>query len=197
LLQAEASYCQLVAAPTYFARKIKQSSKQLRYGTLFRLSTFDLTMEGLFSPCTRLHDLAAESQGLDPPEVLQEINLDVSTDVFLSAERGFAYADLYAMLGNENVVAWLTPHAAVVMCEVAREDGQVLDFWRELGDEWFYFRFVVDGKAIIAFTGSLEHLLEICDVVHRLLAASVVHSVVLDNADFVVIYLSTQPDWRI
>jgi hypothetical protein len=76
-------------------------------------------MERLFSPCTRLRDLL-ESQGLLEehrnyhPELLQELNLDVSTDEFLSAERAFTFADFYAMLGNEGAVVWLTPHAAVV-----------------------------------------------------------------------------------
>jgi hypothetical protein len=80
---------------------------------------FALTMERLFSPCTRFNDLL-ESQGrLEElrrhyPEPLQELNRDVSTEELLSAERAFTYADLYAMLGNRNTIAWLTPHAAVV-----------------------------------------------------------------------------------
>jgi hypothetical protein len=79
-----------------------------------------MTMERLFSPCTRLRDIL-ESQGhLGPPETLQELNLDVSTAELLSAESAFTYADfLYAMLGNRNMMAWLTPHAAVV-----RADGR-------------------------------------------------------------------------
>jgi hypothetical protein len=36
-----------------------------------------------------------------------------------------------------------------------------------------------DGKAIIAFADSPEHLLEICDVVVRLLVVSVVHKVII------------------
>jgi hypothetical protein len=44
-----------------------------------------------------------------------------------------------------------------------------------------YFYFSVDGKTINAFARSHEDLLEICDVVLRLLAASVVHSVNLRN----------------
>jgi hypothetical protein len=47
------------------------------------------------------------------PELLQEVNLDVSTEELLSAERAFTYADLYAMLGKRDTIAWLTPHAAV------------------------------------------------------------------------------------
>jgi hypothetical protein len=72
-------------------------------------------MKRLFSPCNRLHDLI-ESQGVleEPeapiPERLQEVNLDVSTEEFLSAERAFTFADLYAMLeSGDNMVAWFTP----------------------------------------------------------------------------------------
>jgi hypothetical protein len=62
-------------------------------------------MESLFSPCTRLYAML-ESQGRlesvrGRPEDLQEINLDVSIEALLSAETGFTYADLYAMLENE------------------------------------------------------------------------------------------------
>jgi hypothetical protein len=70
-------------------------------------------MEHLFSPCTRLRGVLM-SQRYRGPEGLQELNLDVSTEEFLSAERGFTYADLYAMIGNESTLAWLTPRAAVV-----------------------------------------------------------------------------------
>jgi hypothetical protein len=70
-------------------------------------------MELLFSPSTRHRDLE-ESQGLIPIGGLLELNLDVSTDEFLSAERGFSYTDVYAMLGNViGTVAWLTPDAFV------------------------------------------------------------------------------------
>jgi hypothetical protein len=51
-------------------------------------------MERLFSPCTRLRDT------LELEEFFEELNLDVSTEELLSAERAFTYADLYAMLGN-------------------------------------------------------------------------------------------------
>jgi hypothetical protein len=80
-------------------------------------------MERLFSPCTRLHDLL-EGQFLGASEGLQELNLDVSTDDLLSAERAFTYADLYGELENEDTVAWLTPHAAV-----ARAGIRVLYSW--------------------------------------------------------------------
>jgi hypothetical protein len=140
-------------------------------------------MERLFSPCTRLHDFL-ESQGdleqfrMRHPELLQELNLDVSSEEFLSAERAFTYADLYATLGNMNTVAWLTPHAAV-----AREHQRVLNAWERL--DWvccFYrFSFSADGIEIVAAARSFQHLREICDVVVRLLAVSVVHSVKLFN----------------
>jgi hypothetical protein len=53
------------------------------------------------------------------PERLQELNLDVSTVELLSAERTFAYADLYAMLANRNTILWLTPHTAVARADAA------------------------------------------------------------------------------
>jgi hypothetical protein len=137
-------------------------------------------MERLFSPCTRLHDIL-ESQGRlervrrHHPEYLQELNLNVSTDEFLSAETVFTFADLHAMLlGNENTIAWLTPHAAVD-CEGGR------------AALWFdhvphcRFTFNADGKDIYAFARSPENLLEICDVVVRLLAVSVLHRAFLNG----------------
>jgi hypothetical protein len=133
-------------------------------------------MERLFSPCTRLHDII-ESQGrLVPPEGLQELNLDVSTEEFLTAERAFTYADLYTMLGNQNTIAWLTQHTAV-----AREGRKVRNSWGEQLEESCCFSFSADGKAIVALARSHEHLLEICGVVLRLLAASDVHSVLLQR----------------
>jgi hypothetical protein len=134
-------------------------------------------VERLFSPCTRLRDLL-ESQGRLQKfrgllRVLQELSLDASTEELLSAERDFTYADLYAMLRNEDTVAWLTPHAAVV-----HEGGRGVQCWWHV-DEYVCFSFNVDGKRILALAHSPEHLLEICDVVLRLLAASVVHKVIL------------------
>jgi hypothetical protein len=134
-------------------------SKIAAVGSSVTAYCFALTMEHLFSPCTLLRDLG-------PPEGLQELNLDVSTDEFLSAERGFTYADLFSMLRNRNAVAWLTSHAAVA------RNG-----WGGM----YRFHFDADGKAIYALARSPEHLLEICDVVLQLLAASAVHSVVLNN----------------
>jgi hypothetical protein len=146
------------------------------------------TMDRLFSPCTRLHDLLHDM--IDPYQndftedqchitinalnYMEELNLNVSTEEFLSAERAFTYADLYAMLGNEDTVAWLTPHTAV-----ARDGNsdRLMDAW----DSAYRFCFSVDGKDVSALALSSEHLLEICDFVLRLLAVSVVHSVRLNN----------------
>jgi hypothetical protein len=122
-------------------------------------------MDNLFSPCTRLH------RRFERHQLLQELNLDVSTEDFLSAENAFTYADLYAMLENHNTLARLTPHASV-----ARVDGLVVQAWNQL-DESYRLSFSADGKEITAFAFSPEHLLEICDVVLRLLAVSVVHLV--------------------
>jgi hypothetical protein len=132
-------------------------------------------MERLFSPCTRFRDLL-ESQGRRGfPELLRELNLNVSTEELLSTERAFTYADLFAMFEIREVV-WLTPHAAVVR---GSERG-VVRCWRQLnGSRSFVFS--ADGKEIFAFGRSPEHLLEICDVVLRLLGASAVHSVIIQK----------------
>jgi hypothetical protein len=108
-------------------------------------------------------------------EPFQELNLDVSTEELLSAEKAFTYADLYATLGNEDTVAWLTPHASV-----SRVDGGARTAWQQL-DESCHFCFSADDTYILAFARSSEHLLEICDVVLRLLAVSVVRSVTIDE----------------
>jgi hypothetical protein len=139
-------------------------------------------MECLFSPCTRYRDIVESHGGLledlgGNPELLRELNLDVSTQELLSAERAFTYAGLYEMLGNEDTLAWLTPHAAV-----ARECNASAAMAGELLDEVempCYFRFSTGGKEIVAVALSLEHLLEICDVVLRLLAVSVVHTLLV------------------
>jgi hypothetical protein len=72
---------------------------------------------------------------------------------------------------------WLIPHAAV-----AREGGLAIDALEHL-NETCDIGFNADGKKVFALARSLEHLLEICNVVVRLLAASVVHSVVLERDD--------------
>jgi hypothetical protein len=136
-------------------------------------------MDRLFSPCTRLHRLI-ESQGLEEGRehnlmLLQELNLYVSTEEILSAERGFTFADLHATFRNRDTVAWLTPHASIV-----RAGGRAMRYWEQL-DESCSFAFNVDGKKIDAVARSPEHLLEICDIVLRLLAASVVQSVCLNG----------------
>jgi hypothetical protein len=132
-------------------------------------------MERLFSPCTRYRVIRANQSGLRPPEWLRELNLDISTEELLSPERAFTYVDLYAMLENGETAAQLTPHASVVgtngkalLCSYHRQSS-------------FRFSFSADGKKIVALARSPEHLLEICDVVLRLLAASVVHSVTVHS----------------
>jgi hypothetical protein len=98
-------------------------------------------MEDLFSPCTRMRDLF-ESHSRRIPKGLQELNLNVCTEEFLSTESGLTYADLYAMLESTATVSWLTPHAAV-----ARADGSVEQSWRHL-DESCQFYFNVDGNVL-------------------------------------------------
>jgi hypothetical protein len=140
-----------------------------------------LTMEILFSPCTRLYDIL-ESQGDLQDfrghfllEVLQELNLDVSTEDLLSAENAFTYADLYAMLGNEDTMAWLTPHTYLV-----RADGRAALCSDHVPD-CYQITFNVDSQKIDVMATSPEHLLKICDIVVRLLAVSVVHRVILEG----------------
>jgi hypothetical protein len=142
-----------------------------RAGKLFCTA---LTMERLFSPCTRLHDIL-ESQGRlleavrrHDHELLQELNLNVSTEELLSAERKFIFADLYALVRNRKTVAWLTPHGVLV-----RNSGKAMCYWEQL-DESCYFRCSADGKDIVVLAHSHEHLLEICDVLLRLLAVRLI-----------------------
>jgi hypothetical protein len=135
---------------------------------------FALTMDRLFSPCTRLCDQLA-IRGRRPHPEVRELNLEIATEEFLRAERAFTYDDLYATLGNRDTVAWLTPHAATV-----RADGLAVDAWKQQ-DESCRFRFNADDKVIVAYARSTEHLLEIADVFFRLLAVSAVRSVHLDN----------------
>jgi hypothetical protein len=134
-------------------------------------------MERLFSPCTRFHDILASQGRLaevrgNHPALFQELNLDVSTEELLSSERAFTYADLHAMLESGDTVAWLTPHAVV-----AWEDALAVIVWNHLDNQSCHFYFNADGKDIIAWARSSDHLLEICDVILRLLAVSVVHIV--------------------
>jgi hypothetical protein len=90
----------------------------------------------------------------------------------------FTYADLHAMLVNKDTVAWLTPHTAVA--RDGNSGDRLIHAWDQL-DESCRFCFSVDGKDVIALAVSPEHLLEICDIVLRLLAVSVVHSIRLIN----------------
>jgi hypothetical protein len=77
------------------------------------------------------------------------------------------------MIEDGKTVARLTPHTAAV-----REDGKGAYAWEQVVESC-YFCLSVDGKEINAFARSHEDSLEICDVVLRLLAASVAHSVIL------------------
>jgi hypothetical protein len=71
------------------------------------------------------------------------------------------------MLGNENTVLWLTPHAAVV-----RQFGTGFMSYCYLREN-YTFRLNVDGKAIHALARSSEAFSDIVDVVRRLLLADV------------------------
>jgi hypothetical protein len=98
---------------------------------------------------------------------MHELNLDVSTEILLSAERGFTYADLYAMICNRNTIAWLTPHAAVVT-------GYGRAHFRYYELKGIYsFRVIVNGAEIHALTLSSAAFSETLDVVRRLLLAEV------------------------
>jgi hypothetical protein len=141
-------------------------------------------MEHLFSLCTRLHDLLENQGDLEEFEedfvIDKELNLDVSTQELVSAERGFTYADLYAMIGNENTIAWLTPSASLT-----RRGAKVEDYseWLEEPGACKCGFTADDGKHISAVACSSEALSEICDVVLRLLTASDVHRVELTGSD--------------
>jgi hypothetical protein len=135
-------------------------------------------MERLFSPCTRLDDASESQGGLDQErinelDIIEELNLNASTEELLSAERAFTYGDLYALLGNEDTetLAWLTPHSAI-----ARNVGRAMIAWDHQLGRSYRFRFSADGTDMFALARSSEQLLEICDVVLRLLAVSVVDS---------------------
>jgi hypothetical protein len=144
----------------------------------FTLST--LTMERLFSPCTRYRDILDGHEEIKGhPDGLQEFNLDVSTEELLSAERAFTYADLYTMLGNRNKIAWLTPHAAVMRRGWMASVFSFTEYF--MGDDHYRFNCNVSDKHISVVASSSKELLEICDVVLRLLAASVVRSVILSE----------------
>jgi hypothetical protein len=130
-------------------------------------------MERLFLPGTRYRDLRESQVRQHFPELLQDLNLKVSTEELLSAERAYTYADLYAMLGNGDTILWLASHAAVALTDSCGRIGECSSV--------FSLGFSADGKDIVAFARSPEHLLEICDIVLRLLAASVVQSIIIQN----------------
>jgi hypothetical protein len=146
-------------------------------------------MERLFSPCTRYRDLL-ETQGRlevfrGHTEPLQELNLEVSTEELLSAERAFTYVDLHDMSGDRSTVLWLTPHAAIVRLAAERVNHfffQLRHYWLERYRP-YRFIFSADGKGVFALARSPEYLFDICDVVLRLLARSVVSSVILHSLD--------------
>jgi hypothetical protein len=137
-------------------------------------------MESLFSPCTRLTELFEDIFdqeyiiGYDPQDInfenFKELNLNVSTEALLGDARGFAYADLCAMLGDRYTATWLTPHAFIV------DEGKRT--WLKM-DLLCHFCFSADGKELVALAREPRHLFEIRDIILRLLAVSVVHSVTL------------------
>jgi hypothetical protein len=138
-----------------------------------------MTMERLFSSCTRYRDILDSHEEIKGhPDGLRERNLDVSTEEFLSVERALTYADLYAMLGNRNTLAWLTPNAAVMRRGWM---ASVFSFTEFVVGDNYRFSCNIDDNHITAVASCTEELLEICDVLFRLLAASVVHSVTLCN----------------
>jgi hypothetical protein len=125
-----------------------------------------LTMEHLFSPCIRYFHGGWQHKSFER-QGPRELKLDVSIEELLSPERAFTYTDLYAMLRNGQTMAWLTPHAAVMYSDAS--PGSFCDE---------NFGFNADGKRMAVVLGpSSEELVEICHVVLRLLAASVIHSV--------------------
>jgi hypothetical protein len=137
-------------------------------------------MERLFSPCTRLYDSLERQfdREMFRYNHIRERNLNVSTEVLLSAKRAFTYWDLHAMLCKRNIIAWLTPHVAVVgECEGAYVGTLPLD-------HSYSFQVGVNGKEIRAFTLSSAAFSETFDVVHRLLMADVREVYELDFISF-------------
>jgi hypothetical protein len=132
-------------------------------------------MELLFSPCTRYFDrVVANDEGverlLEEYGRLQELKLDVSTEDFLSAERAFTFADLYAMVRNGDTVLWLTPHASIVLCH------RSWALWclrlEEMRDDYIFSIKVRGGGGIEVLARSSAALSEIVDVVCSLLVAN-------------------------
>jgi hypothetical protein len=107
-------------------------------------------MESLFSRCNRYPQLTENRAEPFQYGPLQEINLDVSTEEFLSAEKAFTYADLHDLVGNLKTIAWLTPHASVTRAEEMMED------FVEFIDGACWYSFTADGKHIYAVARSLS-----------------------------------------
>jgi hypothetical protein len=82
------------------------------------------------------------------------------------------------MIGNEDTIAWLAPHIAVVRYHGEAESVHI---WGEFDESGGFYCSADDGEDIVAVACSPEYSFEICDVVVRLLAVSVVHSVRLTN----------------
>jgi hypothetical protein len=145
-------------------RRLKEHPKDITDHKSLQLRHTALIMERLFSPCTRYRDIALSRGRRDGrhPERLQELNLDVSTQELLSAERAFTYADVYAMLGNQNTVVWLTPHAFIVL---ASTRGVQCTYYLPDG---YGLRLNVDGKIF-------KHCLAPRKRIQRLLMLSVVY----------------------
>jgi hypothetical protein len=107
----------------------------------------------------------AETRSRGHPEPFQELNLDVSTEELLSAERAFTYADLHAMLGKKDTIAWLSPHAAVV------REHDTAPVKKSILENEIIVSFNVNGKKLSAVALSSATLSESFDVVRRLLLA--------------------------
>jgi hypothetical protein len=124
-------------------------------------------MERLFSPCARYQDVLQfqASREMYRNSHFRELKLDASTEVLLSTERGFTYADLYTMLSNRKTIVWLTTHGAVF-------SGYERNQFRISSQQDHYsFRVNVNGKYIHALTLSPAAFSETFDVVRRLLLA--------------------------
>jgi hypothetical protein len=94
----------------------------------------------------QLEDLDISEGKWEIFEMVKELNLDVSAQELLSAERGFTYADLYAMLGDEDTVAWLTPDVNIMR---ANGGAEALSY-KLVEDGYCEYRFIADGKEILA-----------------------------------------------
>ncbi len=143
----------------------------------------------MFSPCNRLRDIIDQSGDISEEmkedlHFIEEFHLHVSTEEFRSAvlETAFTYADLHTMLDGDCLV-WFTPslsaavfrkHAIANIYSVFMGDG--------FNDSNYSFLCNLDGQEITAAASSSNELLEMCDILLRLVAASSdVHSVKLSN----------------